>query len=135
MTLTQIASAAVRRVNKENDIKLSKVAEFGNADLGAVVYKDKEWCEYRVMHFAEGEHLAKADYHTRSVLPEDLEDAKAVAQQYVKDHAATAQIKEIAPASPTPAQEVIPKPTPVIKSRNQREGKYMNRTPAAKWVR
>ncbi len=82
MTLTHISSAAVRIVNAANGIKLTKVAEFGDTKLGAVVYKDKEWCEYRVMYFADGEHLTRADYHTSSILPQDKADALAVAEEY-----------------------------------------------------
>lgn len=64
MTLTQIASAAVRVINKENGISLRKVSEAGDAILGSVIYKDKDYSEYRVIFIRDGAHQVKADYHT-----------------------------------------------------------------------
>lgn len=64
MSLTKILSAAVRIINAENEITLKKIAEFGDADKGAGVYRDKDYSEYRVVYIADGEHLNKADYHT-----------------------------------------------------------------------
>jgi len=43
------------------------------------VYKDKDWGEYRVKHFVNGEHQSKADYHT-----DDVSDAHSTAQAMMR---------------------------------------------------
>jgi len=70
-TLTKIASAAVRIINKGNGVSLKKVAEAGDDHRGAVVYYDKgkEYGEFRVLFFYEGK-TARPDYHT-----DDKQDA------------------------------------------------------------
>ena len=84
MSLTKLATAAVRLVNKENDIRLKKIAEFGNETLGAVVYKDAQWCEYRVMFFVNGAHMVKADFLTASILQQDKDEALTFAAAYAE---------------------------------------------------
>ena len=45
-----------------------------NSIADAVIYRDAEWNEYRVLQFVNGEHVPGADYHT-----DDREDAEATA--------------------------------------------------------
>lgn len=147
MTLAQISSAAVRLVNKENGIKLEKIAEFGTPELGAVVYKDKEWCEYRVMYFADGEHLKKADFHTASILPQDRDEAMLIAERYANPDLKTVRDGTFKSATVADAVKAIENNSmatqtanaiaavqahakeqfKVIQSRNKREGKYARR--------
>lgn len=44
------------------------------------VYKDKDYGEYRVKHYVNGEHQSKADYHT-----DDLDDAHSTAQAMMRE--------------------------------------------------
>ncbi len=75
--LTRKAGVAVKKINAENGIKLRKVATvLGNVDsIGdAVIYRDVEWNEYRVLVFVNGEYSPGSDYHT-----DDKQDAESTA--------------------------------------------------------
>ncbi len=134
--LTSIASAAVRIVNKENGISLKKVAGFGDALRGAVVYKDAEWCEYRVMFFENALHLKEADYHTASILPQDKADAINTAEYFVlrresadptvkmeqETASAIAAVEEMAERAPDPTPDE-PTVTTTVR-RNRPRGYY-----------
>lgn len=75
--LARKAALAVRKINAENDIKLRKVmtvlGRYGSI-ADAVIYRDNDWNEYRVLQFVNGEHVVNADYHT-----DDYEDAQSTA--------------------------------------------------------
>ncbi len=47
-------------------MKIQRIHSISNTQTkqAAVVYHDLEWEEYRVKFYAEGQHLAEADYHT-----------------------------------------------------------------------
>lgn len=62
--LTRILMAAAKKRNAENDIKLKKIAEVGDDKLGAGVYYDKDFSEYRVILVRDGADQTEADYHT-----------------------------------------------------------------------
>ncbi len=75
--LTIKAGVAVRKINAENGITLRKVLTvMGRVDsIGdAVIYRDNDWNEYRVLQFINGEYVPNADYHT-----DDMDDAKGTA--------------------------------------------------------
>jgi hypothetical protein len=77
LELCVIAGVIVRKINAENNIKLRKVQTvLGRVDsIGdAVIYRDNDWNEYRVLQFINGEYVPGADYHTS-----DKEDAEATA--------------------------------------------------------
>ncbi len=57
---------------------LRKVKAFATPILGATVYRDAEWDEYRVKFFRDGVYQSKADYHT-----DDKEDALSTARSFI----------------------------------------------------
>lgn len=102
MTLNKILSAAVRSINAHKEISLKKVAEFGNADLGAGVYRDAEFGEYRVIYVGDGAHLHRADDHVG-----DKQLAISAAQHYVEGkHAGELADTGVEPVTGHPEQTV-----------------------------
>jgi hypothetical protein len=59
-------------------LRLVKTIKGSNPNKHAKVYKDKDWGEYRVKHYENGEHLEKADAHT-----DDNEEAMDTANYFV----------------------------------------------------
>lgn len=58
-------------------LRLVKTHTDGNKT--AKVYKDADWGEYRVKHYVDGAHQAKADYHT-----DDASDATDTAKAFLR---------------------------------------------------
>jgi len=122
MTLALAASKAVRKLNADNNIKLVKKTSFENGERAAVVYRDSEWSEYRILFFINHVHQAQADAHT-----EDATEAFSTAQQWV-DKVWRDPMDEITESDQL-LQDLggvdrICKTYKIPRSRNQREGKY-----------
>jgi hypothetical protein len=75
---TNIQSEEVEQI--EEAMSLVKTYSSPSKSKEAKVYKDKEWGEFRVKHFIDGQHQAKADYHT-----DDLDDAHGTAKKHIKE--------------------------------------------------
>lgn len=74
--LSALAAVTVRKINKENSIKLVKVMTILGKDgiVDCVVYRDNDWNEYRVLQFVSGAYVPTGDYHT-----DDKQDAEDTA--------------------------------------------------------
>lgn len=71
------AAIVVAKINAENEIKLRKVETVqGGIDSvnDAMIYRDNEFNEFRVLLFTNGEYVPGADYHT-----DDKKDARDTA--------------------------------------------------------
>lgn len=88
--LARILMAAAKRINAENDIKLTKVLDLGDDKLGAGVYHDKAFEEYRVLFIRDGAHLPDADYHTS-----DKDDAIETARAHLGEKQPERDTKEM----------------------------------------
>jgi hypothetical protein len=141
-SLSKLASAAVRIINKENGISLKKKVQYISSDAaqGAAVYFDADHDEYRVLFFKDGAHVVNADYHTQDF--EDACDSSATTIEnnvaHVSRLAAVGQRMatqaQLASGDIFSAEEVQATGLGFRhKSRNQREGRYRGKLNGMHW--
>ena len=70
--------------DKDDAPKLRLVKTHTDGNKTAKVYKDADWGEYRVKHYVDGQHQAKADYHT-----DDVSDANSTASSFLRSQRAS----------------------------------------------
>lgn len=70
MNLKTILSKAAAEYNRTCDVKLKKISEHGDYNLGAGIYRDPVTTEHVVFFVDGGEYLSRADYCTKYGLPD-----------------------------------------------------------------
>jgi hypothetical protein len=98
--LTKTLMAAAANYNSHHGVKLKKISEHGDYNLGAGIYKDSDTKEYVVFFVDGGEYLHCSDYHT-----EDRADAEGTVQHFLHPHKG-----ELADTGVTPQAEEEPAP-------------------------
>lgn len=79
--LKTILTQAAALYNAEHDVKLKKLSEYGDYNLGAGIYRDPVTKEFVTFFVDGGEYLSKADSHTT-----DTDDAEGTVQMFLNPH-------------------------------------------------
>jgi hypothetical protein len=105
--LKKILTAAVRAIHTDScecgmqTVHLTKVAQFGDEDRGAGVYRDSDWNEYRVLTVGDGVHLKGADYHTGDK-QDALDTAELITKPNQREEPVAAETEEARPLPTRP---------------------------------
>lgn len=80
--LKSILTKAAAAYNSACDVKLKKISEHGDYNLGAGIYRDPVTTEHVVFFVDGGEYLSKADYYTKC----GLTDAEGTIDHFLNPH-------------------------------------------------
>lgn len=80
--LTTLLKKAAGAYNNAHGVKLKKITEEGDYNLGGGIYRDSDSKEYVVFFVDGGEYLSRADYHTN-----DGPDAARTLNIFLHPHA------------------------------------------------